>query len=322
MFDGKSVPKELSEEEKAEAEAAKGGAKGKAPAKDAKKGKEEEPTPEELERLEKEKAEREERERLLQEEWDQLDEETKHIRHNEDIYKEPCVKMQNLEFIEQVEKLQAELNEVPEEENEKRIVLQDKIDDLTRLTNIGKVSTQKEGYELVELEEMVNSEKGCWLRFFKLPPKADEADAGGKKAPAKGKGAAADDMKPSIARGWLSFESLREPGTHSVEQRVYLETCAPLTKKTNEDGTEEDVEEEEYEKVFEEAKTYVHIKLTFNHAITPFKSEKKEPVPSDIVPVKQFITWPYSKDPCDDFGKQVTLAVESLAKEFFNMFKK
>jgi hypothetical protein len=32
------------------------------------------------------------------------------------------------------------------------------------------------------------------------------------------------------------------------------------------------------------------------------------------------VTWPYSKDPCDDFGKQVTLAVESLAKEFINMF--
>lgn len=38
--------------------------------------------------------------------------------------------------------------------------------------------------------------------------------------------------------------------------------------------------------------------------------------------MKQFVTWPYSKDPCDDFGKQVTLAIESLAKEFFNMFKK
>ena len=50
--------------------------------------------------------------------------------------------------------------------------------------------------------------------------------------------------------------------------------------------------------------------------------EKAEPQPNEIVPVKQFITWPYSKDPCDDFGKQITLAVESLAKEFYTMFKK
>ena len=99
---GKVVPKEVTEDEKAEDPKAKGG---KPPAKDAKKAKEEEPTPEELERLEREKAEREERERKLKDEWDQLDEETRHIRHNEDIFKEPCVKMQNMMAIEKVEEL-------------------------------------------------------------------------------------------------------------------------------------------------------------------------------------------------------------------------
>lgn len=107
--DGKVIPRELTEEEKAEADAGgKGGAKGKPPAKDAKKGaKEEEPTPEELEKMEQERLEREEKEKKLAEEWDKLDEETKHIRKNEDIFKEPCVKMQNLIVIEKVEKLQA-----------------------------------------------------------------------------------------------------------------------------------------------------------------------------------------------------------------------
>ena len=57
MQEGKVVPRELTEEERAEADAGKGGAKGgKPPPKDPKKGaKEEEVTPEELERLEKEK---------------------------------------------------------------------------------------------------------------------------------------------------------------------------------------------------------------------------------------------------------------------------
>ena len=57
LQDGKVVPRELSEEEKAEADAAKGGAKGgKPPPKDAKKGaKEDEPSPEELERQEKQR---------------------------------------------------------------------------------------------------------------------------------------------------------------------------------------------------------------------------------------------------------------------------
>ena len=45
-----------------------------------------------------------------------MDEETKKIRHNEDIFKEPCVKMQNMVIIERVEKLQAQFNEIPEED--------------------------------------------------------------------------------------------------------------------------------------------------------------------------------------------------------------
>jgi hypothetical protein len=38
------------------------------------------------------------------------------------------------------------------------------------------------------------------------------------------------------------------------------------------------------------------------------------------VPVKQFVRWPFSKNPTDDFKKQVTLAVESLAKEYYTLF--
>ena len=58
------MPRELTEEEKEAAADAKG-AKGKPPAKDAKKGAAaEEPTPEEKERLEREEAERKEAERI------------------------------------------------------------------------------------------------------------------------------------------------------------------------------------------------------------------------------------------------------------------
>lgn len=160
----------MTEDQKAEAEALKGGAKGKPPAKEAKKGKEDEATPEEMERLEKEKADQEERQRQIAAEWDQLDDETKHIRQNEDIFKEPCVKMQNLIIIDQVEKLNAQLNEISEEDAAAKVPIQKKVDDLISSTNVGQVITNKHGYELVEIEEMVKQEKGCWLRFMKLPP--------------------------------------------------------------------------------------------------------------------------------------------------------
>jgi hypothetical protein len=183
----------------------------------------------------------------------------------------------------------------------------------------------KEGYELIELEEAVKYDHGCWLKFSKLPAKEPEdtaAAAGGKKAPPpKGK-AAVEEVKPVFGKAWVSFAELAKPGAKSIVQRVYLQTCPPVIKKTQEDGTEIEVEDTaEYEKVFETAKTYVHIKLALSFPVVPEAGDKAEPTPADIIPVKQFVTWPYSKDPCDDFGKQVTLAVESLAKEFYSMFK-
>ena len=102
----KVFPKELTEEEKAELEAAAKTKPGtKPPPKDPKK-KEEEPSAAELERLEKERKEKEERLRKLQEEWDALDEETRFNRRNEDIFKEPCIKFQNFYALRMVQEFQ------------------------------------------------------------------------------------------------------------------------------------------------------------------------------------------------------------------------
>jgi hypothetical protein len=118
VANGKVIPRELTEEEKEVADAGKGGAKGGKPAgKDAKK---DEPSPEEKERMEKEEEEKKEKERKAQEEWDALDEETKHLRKSEDIFKEHCIKMQNMLIINQIEALEKEIAEVPEEETEKK----------------------------------------------------------------------------------------------------------------------------------------------------------------------------------------------------------
>jgi hypothetical protein len=55
--------------------------------------------------MEKERSEKELRDSKLAEEWEKLDEETKHIRTNEDIFKQPCLKMQNMVAIDKVETL-------------------------------------------------------------------------------------------------------------------------------------------------------------------------------------------------------------------------
>lgn len=114
MKNAKVFARELSEEEKAEQAAAanvKGGAKQPpAPAKDPKKGGgPEEPSKEEVERLERERKEKEEKERKLKEEWDLLDAETKLYRTAEDIYKSPCIKFVNQYANKKIEQLQAHL---------------------------------------------------------------------------------------------------------------------------------------------------------------------------------------------------------------------
>ena len=113
------------------------------------------------------------------------------------------------------------------------------------LTNVGTANCEKKAFELVELEEQVKRDKGVWIRFFKAPPVAESEAAGGKKAPSKGAkgGAASDEQKPIVGRAWISFDEMLQPGTLETKQRVYLETCPPLVKKTSDEGAEEEVEE-------------------------------------------------------------------------------
>lgn len=56
-----------------------------------------------MERLEKERKDKEDKERKLKEEWDALDEDTKFFRTNEDIYKEPCIKFNNVGAAKRIE---------------------------------------------------------------------------------------------------------------------------------------------------------------------------------------------------------------------------
>ena len=92
-----------------------------------------------------------------------------------------------------------------------------------RQGSITPLKRAKDGYELVEMEELVRYDRGCWLRFMKVPPSSNDADAGAKKAPAKGaKGAPTDDLKPVFGRAWVSFADLLKPGSTETKQRVQL----------------------------------------------------------------------------------------------------
>ena len=113
----KVVLKELTEEERAEADA-KNVKGGKAAPPKGKGAKEEEPTPEDLERQEKERIAKEERDAKLKAEWDALSEQEQFYRTHEDIYKEPAIKMQNPVELARVEELQEKLTALGEPSDE------------------------------------------------------------------------------------------------------------------------------------------------------------------------------------------------------------
>jgi hypothetical protein len=85
----KIIPRELTEEEKAEQEAKNSKKKPDAP----KKGqKEEEPSPEELQRKASEELEKAESKKQLEIEWNALTDDEKFYKEREDIFKEPSIK--------------------------------------------------------------------------------------------------------------------------------------------------------------------------------------------------------------------------------------
>lgn len=73
---------------------------------------------------------------------------------------------------------------------------------------VGVAACEKVGFELIELEEAVKNEGGCWVRFMKVPytnPQAAVAP-GGKAAPPKDKKAVpTEEIKPIIGRAWLDL---------------------------------------------------------------------------------------------------------------------
>lgn len=82
---------------------------------------------------------------------------------------------------------------------------------------VGNAICYKKSYELVEFEEFVSKDKGCWIKFNKLTPPEEEITdpkaAAAKKVPSKaGKGAAVEDMKPIFGMAWLNLEDLLVPG--------------------------------------------------------------------------------------------------------------
>jgi hypothetical protein len=85
----------------------------------------------------------------------------------------------------------------------------------------GLAITQKAGFDLIEFEEIVKEEKGCYLTFMRIPTPENsvepEKDAKGKPIAKKGaKGPSPDELRPTFGNAWVSFAELNKPGATSM----------------------------------------------------------------------------------------------------------
>lgn len=186
---------------------------------------------------------------------------------------------------------------------------------------IGTATCEKSGFELIELEEAVKVDGGCWVKFIKAPnanPATAVAAAGAKGAPPKAKGAPADEAKPIIGKAWLNLADLQKPGCTTATVRVHLETCASCSK---EGETDKYIDSEEVVPLFENERSYISLTIRLSKPIVSLDSTQVEPQPSDVLPLKQLIVWPFSKNCNDDFRKQVAIAVKALTREYYQMFQ-
>jgi predicted DNA-binding protein (MmcQ/YjbR family) len=166
--------------------------------------------------MEKERLRKEELQRQSQAEWDKLDEETKFFKTSENIFKEPKIGFDNkpAQFkLKAAEEKLAQLQASVDQSEDGKLALkqqQEEVELLRQKSNIGVAVCEKQSFELIEFEEMVKIEGGCWLRFMKIPivnPQAVLNNAKG--APQKGKpGAPSEEPKPIIGRAWVSLADL------------------------------------------------------------------------------------------------------------------
>ena len=82
-------------------------------------------------------------------------------------------------------------------------------------------------------------------------------------------------------------------------------------------------EQKESERVFEESRTYVHVRVSVDESIVPPRFKQiLQPRPHELVekkPPQPKI--PHIKNPEEDFRRQLRLAVESILKEYYTMFR-
>ena len=319
MKGAKLVQREMTEEERDAAEAAKG-RKGAVAEKPKGKGKgDEEPTEEEVATLKAEIKEREETNLRLKAEWDGLDENTKFFRTCEDPYKNASIRFMN--------PVDASLEDAGP--------LNEQAYDLDEA-------------QLREFESNICDNKGCWVYFDKVVPHEEEATehaaAGGKKAPAKAppKGktgqTSAEEAKPTHGRAWLNLTQLLQPGVKQCTSRAFLQQCTPAEAHhphhkppTAGEGEMDHVSEvnaiqktdgtdsvEAPTDLFGDAQAYVHLTIQLSEPLYPFPNNEFIKADGSALTEKYEAPpkFPSTRDAIQEFDDAINFLVQQIGAEY------
>eukprot|EP00825_Cyclidium_porcatum_P045892 TRINITY_DN7095_c0_g1_i7.p1 TRINITY_DN7095_c0_g1~~TRINITY_DN7095_c0_g1_i7.p1 ORF type:complete len:1131 (-),score=244.37 TRINITY_DN7095_c0_g1_i7:273-3665(-) len=168
-------------------------------------------------------------------------------------------------------------------------------------------SVDKEGQELVVIEERVFDDKGEWLYFTKGPTSTEEEIAKMKKT--KPKNLNLLDLNLVTMRTWVELEEFTNPGISEITKRCYLQ-------QQEEDLNNPDVPKPNL------ANTYVMVTIKLTPPIQPLVTEI-QPKMSDLIqgppPIPKLSS---AKECIVEFKNELQLAMESLAIEYSQMFSK
>jgi hypothetical protein len=137
-----------------------------------------------------------------------------------------------------------------------------------------------------------------------------------------------------FGRAWLDLSSLVDPGETKISTKIFFETAEAPKKKQpeGEAGNVPPVQEpvdgegnkQEVHKVFEEPRTYIMIDFEISEPIVPAAEDFIiQALPHDLIQPKAVTQAKVKpqRDPEGDFRKQLSLAIESVNKEFLAMFE-
>jgi hypothetical protein len=275
--EGKTNPRELSENEKKEIDAKKN---------PKKPGKNNELTPQEIERQEKERVEREEKEKKYQDEWNSLDELGKFYKKKETPTEESWISFPHGKHVMSITKSGEKLLEIEDEINtEKGFLLE-----FFKIPPADEDPKKRPKPKNISPEEVKPINCISWIDLSEF------------------------HNHPGLTEITLRSPLMLK---ETFERKIQLEEELDQAISEGHDTAEIHTQIVSLTDYVMQKKSYIYLKIHFSVPINPEVPEKPIPSPYDLIkkddkPFKQIM----ADEICNDFRKQLKIAIAAISKQY------